>query len=109
MILLKKTKSRLDRENRRILKRKRITEIRHLLENEHYSERGVAITLGISRNTVRRVREGDIELLCQPGGNYQSRLDRYTAPISEWLTQGKQFKEIRVLLQQTLGRVCKIS
>ena len=102
-VLLKKTEYEQECEDKRGLKRKKIREIRHLLDDKHYSERAAALTLGVSRNTVRRVREGDIELLCQSSSKGHSRLDRYASPISEWLTQGKQFIEIRVLLQQIYG------
>lgn len=85
------------------MKRNRITEIRHLVEDEHYSERAVAVMLGISRNTIRRVREGDVELLCHSDGNRHSRLDRYASAISDWLVQGLKSKEIGVLLQQQYG------
>jgi len=103
VIILKKTQQELEQENRQQQKRNQITEIRKLLDSKLYSERAAALALGISRKTVRRVREGDIELLCQSSGNRHSRLDSYASVISEWLTQGKKFTEIKVLLQQFYG------
>ena len=102
-IRLKKTEHERENANRQEHKRKRIMEIRCLLDEKHYSVRATAIALGISRNTVRRVREGEIELLVQSHSNTHSRLDPYFSEIMEWLNQGKQFIEIRVLLQQYFG------
>lgn len=99
ILILKKTKCELEQESRRTLKRSRIVEIRGLLDEKHYSERATALALGVSRNTVRRVREGDIEVLCQTNNRSHSKLDQYITPITEWLIQGKKFTEIRNLLK----------
>lgn len=82
------------------MKRGIVLELRRLLEEQHYSERQAAITLGISRNTVRRIREGDIDLLCQITRNDHSRLDPFATEIAAWLSQGIKSKTVRNLLEE---------
>jgi len=54
-----------------------ILEARRLLDEQHVSERQIAIAWGVSRNTVRRIREGDFEFLCRINRNDYSRLDPF--------------------------------
>lgn len=96
---VKKTEKLSDQEKER---RSLIIEVRLLLYEKHYSERAIAKKMNVSRNTIRRMREGDIESLCKTSRNARSRLDPYATRMHQWILEEKTAREMHRLLREDL-------